>query len=185
MTEKTREGMFWIAATLLVATAVHFATLYAVPHLVMARALSRMGAANTLHEGRRPDSNSRMVVRPSPDILYATCPYDLSKGPLQVTARVPHSTYWSISAFDANTDNFYVRNDTEVTGDVLGVVILKRGQSLPPLGGALEQDVVFSPSTRGLVLFRAVIAEDKDIPGLQKVLAAARCATVASRPGLR
>lgn len=40
-------------------------------------------------------------------------PYDLSKGPLHITAPVP-GTYMSVSCFALNTVNFYVKNDQQV-----------------------------------------------------------------------
>lgn len=185
MSERMREWFFWIAATILVAAGVHYLSLFAIPRVVMHRVLDRMGAANTMHFGRRPDANARAVVRPSPDILYATCPYDLSAGPLRVKASVPHGDYWSVSAFDAATDNFYVKNDRQVTGDTLEITLVKRGQKLPPLDAATESDILFSPSSKGVILFRAVIASDSDVPKLAAILRRSSCATVASRPGLR
>ena len=108
--------MMWIAATLAVAVLVHVATISAIPRRIMARTLRRMGSPNTIHFAKRPDETSRGVVRPSPDLLYSACPFDLSKGPLKITASVPHSTYWSVSGFDAATNNFFVRNDQQIAG---------------------------------------------------------------------
>src|SRR5262245_52948717 len=85
-----------------------------------------MGEPNSMHFGSRPTAASRLVVRPSPDILYASCPFDLSSGPLRVTASVPHTTYCSVSAFDAATNNFFVRNDREVTGDSIELLLVRR-----------------------------------------------------------
>ena len=86
--------------------------------------------------GRRPDENSRGVVRPSPDLLYSACPFDLSKGPLKITAHVPHSTYWSVSGFDAATNNFFVRDDQQIAGDSIEIIALRPGMALPPLDNA-------------------------------------------------
>ena len=57
------------------------------------------------------DENARAIVRPSPDLLYAGCAFDLADGPLRIQATVPRDTYWSLSMFAANTDNFFVVND--------------------------------------------------------------------------
>jgi uncharacterized membrane protein len=112
-----REWMPWIAATVSVTALVHLGTLFALPRRIEARVLTRMGPPNTMRFAKRPDETSRGVVRPSPDLLYSACPFDLSKGPLKITARVPHSTYWSVSAFDAATNNFFVRDDQQIAGD--------------------------------------------------------------------
>jgi uncharacterized membrane protein len=179
---RARQLGWWLATTLAIALLVHFATLYAVPRVVMRRALRRMGEPNSMHLGPRPTAASRMVVRPSPDILYASCPFDLSSGPLRVTARVPHSTYWSVSAFDSATNNFFVRNDREVTGDSIELLLLRRGQTLPTSDTTLQRVIVFAPSKRGLLLFRTVIDDDRHLPALEALMREARCETVRSDP---
>jgi uncharacterized membrane protein len=185
MSERAQEWLFWIAATILVALVVHLVALYLLPRVVMMRALDRLGAANTMHVGKRPTAAARVIVRPSPDILYATCPYDLSKGPLRVTAPVIHTSYWSVSAFDANTDNFFVKNDQKTPADSVELVVVKRGQAWPKLDAAIERAILFSPSEKGLILFRAVIDDEKHLPAIDAALHQARCGTVASAPKLR
>jgi len=180
-----RGRFLWIAATLAVAALVHLASLYLLPHLVMARALSLMGAPNTIHFGKRPDAAARGVVRPSPDLLYATCPFDLAKGPLRVTARVPHATYWSVSAFDADTNNFFVKNDRQVTGDTIELLLVQRGKAWPPLDNALERVILFPPTEKGLILFRTLIDDDRHLAALDAIRRQARCETVASARRLR
>lgn len=185
MNEKTGERIFWIAATLLVAALVHMASVYALPRAIMMLAMTRLGAPNTMHVGRRPDATSRAVVRPSPDLLYATCPFDLSKGPLRVTAPVPHANYWSVSAFDAATNNFFVKNDRQIAGNTIELLVVEHGQAWPPLDNALERIILFAPSEKGIILIRTVIDSDKQIPALAALLHAARCETVAPAKRLR
>jgi len=176
--ERAREPFVWLAATVAVAAFVHLATLYALPRLVMRQTLEKMGEPNKMHFGSRPTASSHAVVRPSPDMLYASCPFDLSRGPLRVIARVPHSTYWSLAGFDAATNNFFVRNDRQVGGDSLEVLLLRPGQSLPPVDRARERVTVFAPSKRGLLLFRTVIDDEKHLPALEALLHQDRCETV-------
>lgn len=182
MNPRARDLGSWLAATLAIALLVHFGTLYALPRLVMRRALRVMGEPNAMHFGTRPTAASRVVVRPSPDILYASCPFDLSSGPLRVTASVPHSTYWSVSAFDAATNNFFVRNDREVTGDSLELLLLQRGQTLPLSDNALQRVIVFAPSKRGLLLFRTVIDDNQHLSALEALQRHDRCATARADP---
>ena len=182
MNPRARQLGSWLAATLVIALLVHFGTLYALPRLVMRRALRIMGEANSMHFGTRPTAASHMVVRPSPDILYASCPFDLSSGPLRVSASVPHSTYWSVSAFDAATNNFFVRNDREVTGDSIELLLVRRGQTLPLSDNSLQRVIVFAPSNRGLLLFRTVIDDDRHVSALEALQRQGRCATVRADP---
>jgi uncharacterized membrane protein len=185
MSERGQEWLFWIAATVLVAMVVHLGAVYLLPHAVMARALEKLGTPNTMHVGRRPDATARAVVRPSPDILYAACPYDLSKGPLRVTSPVNHASYWSVSAFDAATDNYFVKNDQQINGDTMELILVKRGQPWPALDNALERIILYAPTEKGLILIRAVIDTEKDLPALSAMLHQARCGTVASVARLR
>lgn len=180
-----REWTLWIVATLVVALLVHMGTLYALPRLIMTKALAKLGTPDTMHFMPRPNAQSRTVVRPSPDILYATCPYDLSKGPLRVTAAVPHWTYWSVSAFDSATNNFFVRNDRQIAGNSIELLLVRPHQAWPALDNALERVILFPPSSRGLILFRAVIDDEKHLPTLKALLRESRCETVATSRRLR
>ena len=172
----------WLAVTLAIALLVHFGTLYALPRLVMRRALRTMGEPNSMHFGTRPTAASRIVVRPSPDILYASCPFDLSSWPLRVIASVPHSTYWSVSAFDSATNNFFVRNDREVTGDSIELLLVRRGQTLPLSDNALQRVIVVAPSKRGLLLFRTVVDDDRHLSALEALQRQDRCESVRADP---
>ena len=182
MNPRARQLGSWLATTLATALLVHFATLYALPRVVMRRALGKIGESNSMHFGRLPTAASRMVVRPSPDILYASCPFDLSSGPLRVSANVPYSTYWSVSAFDAATNNFFVRNDREVTGDSIELLLLQRGQALPLSDRAPERVIVFTPSRRGLLLFRTVIDDDRHLSALEALQRQDHCETLRADP---
>jgi uncharacterized membrane protein len=173
--------MAWIAATLAVAAFVHVGALYALPRLIIARTLARIGAPNTMHFGKRPDESSRRVVRPSPDMLYSSCPFDLSKGPLRIRARVAHSTGWSVSAFDAATNNFFVRDDRQITGDSVEIIALLPGMAPPPGDSAPERIIVFAPTAKGLFLFRLFIDDEKHLAALDALRREASCEIVTSR----
>lgn len=176
-----QEWITWIAATVAVAALVHMGTLYGLPRLIMARTLANMGAPNEMHFSLRADEASREVVRPSPDLLDSVCPFDLSKGPLRITARVPHSTYWSVSAFDAATNNFFVRNDQQIAGNSVEIIALRPGMRLPSLGSAPERAILFTPTIKGVFLFRILIDDEKNVAALDAVRHQASCGTVAAQ----
>ena len=178
-----REWIGWIAATLIVAVAVHIASVWYLPHAIMHIALNRMGAANTIHHQKRPDEHSRGVVRPSPDLLYSACRFDLSKGALEVKADVPPNTYWSVSAFDADTNNFFTLNDRQIGGQPLELIILPldKGEEPMHIAGRL---VIRAPTTHGLVLFRTLVNSEKDFAKIDAERRQATCGTVdAGRTG--
>ena len=118
-----------------------------------------------------------MVVCPSPDILYASCPF----GCRELLAGHRECATFDLRVglgFDAATNNFFVRNDRQVGGDSLEVLLLQPGQSLPPVDMARERVTVFAPSKRGLLLFRTVIDDEKHLPALEALLHQDRCETV-------
>lgn len=176
-----RSRIAWIAATLAVAGFVYVGTLYALPRLVMARTLARLGPPNTMHFGKRPDETSRRVVRPSPDLLYSSCPFDLTTGPLRIRVRVPHSTGWSVSAFDAATNNFFVRDDRQIAGDSIEIVALRSGMTPPPGDRAPERIILYAPTVKGLFLFRLIINDDEHLAALDALRRKASCEIVTSQ----
>lgn len=163
--------------TLIVAVLVHLASVWALPRAIMSRTISRIGETglNQIRFGKRPDASARGVVRPSPDLLYSTCAYDLAAGPLRVRSPVPNDTYWSVSLFDDATNNFYVLNDRQAHAAKQSVVDFL---VVPPSSSANTEGfkVVQSPSPKGLVLFRTLINENGKLPAIEAVRRQATCA---------
>ncbi|HXC56092.1 MAG TPA: DUF1254 domain-containing protein [Rhizomicrobium sp.] len=169
-----RRNWAWIAATLLLAAAVHVASVMLTPHVIMALTMrgiaSRAGLLNHMVHGRRPTAASRGVVRPSPDLLYSSCVYDLSGGPVRVHASGMPATYWSVSLFDADTDNFYVVNDRQAKTGGVDFLIVPPSQDRP-----LPGNVVRSPSLRGLVLVRTLIDDERHVAAIDAARRHAAC----------
>jgi uncharacterized membrane protein len=170
----------WILATLLVAAAVHVLSVWAVPRVIMWRAMSniaKVGGINAMGHGRRPTAASRGVVRPSPDLLYSTCVFDLgaAAGALRVHAAGMPRTYWSVSLFDAATDNFFVENDRKA-GDGVDFVIAAPGKFVDT-----KLPVVTAPGPRGLVLFRTLINDETRVAEIDRARRQAQCE--AFKPG--
>ena len=165
----------WIAATLAVAVVVHGASVMALPRLIMLRTMAGITRAahgpNHLVFGNRPSAANRGVVRPSPDLLYSSCVFDLERagGAVRVRASGMPRTYWSVSAFDADTNNFFVINDRKA-GDGIDVLIVAPGYG----GGSSTLPKVESPTRAGIVLFRTLIDDNKR---LQEIDAARRHAS--------
>ena len=137
-----------------VAAVSHLGVIMVAPYVLMRGAMKRVsrdGASiNTWIHAPRVSEESRRVVRPSPDLAYSACVYDLSNGPIRITAAA-WDDYMSVSAFAANSDNFFVINDREAPEGV-DLVLIRAGDE-KPAGAAM---VVESPSTRGIVLQRRV-----------------------------
>lgn len=171
----------WGLATLAIAVGVHMASVHFLPHFIMHQAMARMGAVNAIHHQPRVTAESRGVVRPSPDLLYSACPFDLKDGPLLVTAPVPQETYWSVSVFDANTNNIFALNDKQTKENNVTLLISgpQRANGIQwhrLFNAAGEAHSVASPTMRGLVLFRTLISNEKDFAMLDAVRRQATCA---------
>ena len=152
----------WIAGALLIAVIVHVASLLALPRLIMLRtmaAITRSAPANTIHYPPRPTASARGVVRPSPDLLYAICVYDLgaANGAVRVSTHDMPEGYWSVSVFDADTDNFYALNDRQAGAGSVDFLLMAKQASVSD--GRLP--VVAAPTQRGIVLFRTLIDDEK------------------------
>lgn len=131
----------------------HVGLILAVPNVLMGVAMDRLSQGgkliNTFAFGDRTTEKSRGVVRPSPDLAYASCVYDLDKGPLVVSAAPsPGQGYVSLSVFAANTDNI-AAFDTTRSPQGIRFVLAMKGQPVP-----VGTPVVISPSARGIILDR-------------------------------
>ena len=173
-----RRWLFRILATLALAGAFHVLTVMAFPRVIMfafewkGKDLGR--TPNVLYHQPRVTAASRLVVRPSPDLLYSACAYDVSKAPLLISASVP-DTYWSLSFFASNTDNFFVVNDQEVKASPVDILLVGPGMAHKNPGNAR---VVASPSNRGVALIRILIADESRIEELTKIQRQAFCRPV-------
>jgi len=165
----------WIAFIALLAAVVHVAIVLYAPEFIMWRAMSAMGGrgANSISHADRATAASRKIVKPSPDLLYSQCVYDVSRAPLKITTAAPANTYWSVAIYASNTDNFFVLNDAATGGNPATIILLGKGQTLPTQPeGAL---VVSPPTNRGVVLFRTLINDDAREPELDRERRAAKC----------
>lgn len=159
----------YVWGALIAAVASHLAFVHAVPRVMMNVALERLTAPNGYNAwtvGERVTAASRTIVRPSPDFAYSACAYDLSDGPLTITAT-PWDSYWSLSLYAANSDNYFVIDDREARGGA-EITLVRRGRA-PPEGAA---QVVESPTVRGVALIRR-LAPDLELYNAAAALARA------------
>lgn len=156
MNRPVKLALLFAAAAAVGHVGLVMATPHALMRIVMNRASQEGAAVNQFQFGPRTTKDSRGVVRPSPDLAYSTCVYDLSNGPVRVSAApTPGQGYVSISVFAANTDNVAVF-DTTQKPDGIEFVLAREGQQTPP-----GTEVVISPSDRGIVLDRRLAANDE------------------------
>ncbi len=153
MSELAHSAGLWIGLTLLLSAVIHFGIVLAIPYIIGIR-LRSMAEPNTIVHFAKPSADFNPVRRTSPDLIYSTGPFDLSKGPLHITAPLS-GTYMSVSCFAMNTDNFYVKNDQQVEGS-FDFVLVGPGSPEPDASG---REIVRSPTTTGGILFRYFIGD--------------------------
>ena len=151
-------------------------TLVAKPRFLMAAALRRVeqaGGANALRHPPMPTAQSRAIVRPSPDLAYSSCLFDLSGGPVLVEVLPVPAPYWSLSVFDARTDVAFVRNNRDSRGRPIRIVIARPGQGVPRGVEAVRVD-----GDRGIALIRILVGARGNYPAVDRTRRASRCTRV-------
>jgi uncharacterized membrane protein len=172
-----------VGLAVVVAALSHFVTVWAAPYVLMDGAMkriSRNGAlVNKWSHPPRTSVKSRTVVRPSPDLAYSACVYDLAEGPVRVTASA-WDDYMSVSVFAHNSDNIFVINDRQARSGV-DLTIVRKGAP-HPAGVSL---VVESPSRRGIVLQRRVAPTQERFNAAATARAKDHCGVIPASEGDR
>jgi uncharacterized membrane protein len=161
-----KKWLLWTSlGALVVAILVHIITVIAVPRIIMKVAFARI-PTNQLQKRSKVTAHNREVVRPSPDLVYSGVSYDVSKGPIRLTAKVPTDTYWSVSCFQDNTDNFFVVNDRQVKSNPVEIILVRQGMQVPEAGNA---HIVVSPTNSGILLVRHLLVSDDNYQELLNI----------------
>jgi uncharacterized membrane protein len=138
-----------------VALVTHLVVIAATPRVVMSVAMGRIeeraGGTNVWLHAERVTPQTQEVVRSSPDLAYSACAWDLSEGPVRISAPA-WDAYFSLSLYDNRTGNFFVANDRD-TGRGVDVLLATQDQAadLTSTGGLR---IVAAPSTTGIALLR-------------------------------
>ncbi|MEW6261997.1 MAG: DUF1254 domain-containing protein [Thermodesulfobacteriota bacterium] len=175
-----KKWLKWILLTLLLAATVHLAAVWAYPYVILAvvsrKAGQRTGLGlNQAYHAEPTTPDQRTVVMPSPDLIYSLIRYDVSQTPILITAAVPAETYWSLSFYASNTDNFFTLNDRQTKTNPVRILLV--GPDTPrPSGG--QETVVVSPSSKGVVLARILIKDEAQIGQLVEIQKKMTCRSV-------
>lgn len=167
----------WVLVTAVLAALVHAAFVVALPYAIMRIVTQR--APDGWNQASKPPlatAAARTVVRPSPDLAYTFCAFDVSERPLHVRAAVGDA-YTSVAMFAANTDNFFARNDQQTRGAAIDVVLIGPAAEPVDAGG---REVVIAPSERGVVLVRRIVESGAHFAVVDAVRQADLCAPFGS-----
>ncbi len=132
--------------------------------------ISKAGGYNTMFASPMATDKARAIVRPSPDLAYSSCPFDVSSGPVLVDVAPVPAPYWSLSVFDGRTDVAFVRNNIEANGQPIRIAIALAGQPVP--NGM--QAVRVADST-GIALIRILVQDRAQFPAIDAARKQSSC----------
>ena len=152
----TRRWGARLGGTLLIAVVVHLLLVAGAPRFAMSVAEHRIetgaGGANRWLHAERVTPATQQVVRSSPDLAYSACAWDLSDGPIRISAPA-WDDYYSLSLYDDESVNFFVANDRDA-GDGGVDIILAGPDHAPPAAQSVDAQTVIAPSRTGVALLR-------------------------------
>jgi len=135
------------------------------PGFIMGKAMERFetlgGEPNLAGHFPPIDETARTVVRPSPDIIYSGCMYDVGNGPVAITLpALEEAGYVSVSFFDARTNNFAAFNNRDFGGAAARLILHgpTPAHTHTDPGFAEHDERVLAPTSSGLVLLRRVLS---------------------------
>ncbi len=168
-----RSWLLPITAGLMASAIVWHGTLVAAPFALMAAAKKKIGSdlePNRFLFGKMATADNQPIVRPSPDLAYSTCVFDVSNGPVLIDIVPVPNHYWSVSIFDARTDVAAVRSDRDTGTKPARLALLKDGQKAPADYDAIKLDY-----DRGIALIRILLASPDDYPAIDAIRRQSTC----------
>lgn len=167
--------------TLLLAACLHVLIVWLIPHAItfaFIRGISKQVGYNTVLAPPLPTHESRSVVAPSPDLLYALCVFDVSAGPVRISARRPQG-YWSLSLYDGNSDNFFRTNDSEVKGDTVELILTRGPADAGTKAKLPSATYVETPRSTGVMLSRILVLDPANMQAERDAQSSVRCGPAA------
>lgn len=149
------------------------ATLLATPFALMRIAINRLGATGAVNQfshGKMATAANQPIVRPSPDLAYSNCVFDVSKGPVLIDIVPVPNHYWSISIFDARTDVAVVRSDRNTGGKPARLALVRGGQAAPA-----GYEAVPLKYDRGIALIRILLANPREFAEVDAIRKQSTC----------
>ncbi len=163
----------WAVFTAALAACLHVMWFWYLPRMATRRVVDAIferqpsWRINQLGHAPLRVAGSDVVVRDNPDTVTSFAVYDVSALPIRVHCVLPETdSYWSLSLFAWNTDNFFVVNDRNVDVPALDLVLVKSGSLYEALP---DEKVVVSPSQRGILIVRMTVTDRDDLGELERI----------------
>jgi uncharacterized membrane protein len=171
----------WIMPLLIgagLSIAAYQATLVATPFALMQLAMRKVGSAAPVNQfafGKMATAANQPIVRPSPDLSYSTCVFDVSNGPVLIDVAPVPDHYWSVSIFDARTDVAAVRSDRDTGGKPARLILYRAGTNVTPLAGYEPVPLAYN---KGTALIRILLANPSEFPAIDAIRRKSICKAI-------
>jgi uncharacterized membrane protein len=174
-------ALLWVLAAVLLGGIVHLSTVLAMPQAAKQDAYSRLAPltpVNAMVPLASTKAGAEIMPFMDPAFATAVCRYDLSGGPLKLTAPVSQA-YTSVSFYTRRSVAFYAINDRAAGRRTIELDLMTAAQhaQVPEDEEVTAADrlIIESPTTMGLIVLRALAPEPSLMPMARQALAAATC----------
>ena len=160
---------------------VHLATIIILPRTATQDAYSRLSAlapVNTVTGLPAPTPEKAVMPLMDPAFATAICRYDLSQGPMKLSAPVG-TAYTSVSFYNDHDIAYYAINDRAAGRHAIDLDLMTPEQhaEMPEDENITAADllVVESPTLTGLIAIRALATNFGQMAAAQRAVDAAKC----------
>jgi uncharacterized membrane protein len=173
--------LLWLLAGVVLGGIVHLATILYLPRAATRDAYSRLASitpVNAVVPLPQPTPDGAVVPFLDPAFATAVCRYDLSNGPLKLTAPVSQA-YTSVSFYTRRGAAHYAITDRAAGRRIIELDLMTEQQrsQLPEQEDVTAADrlIVESPTPTGLIVVRTLAPEPSQMAMAQRALAGAKC----------
>lgn len=134
-----RNFLFSLAVALLIGAVAHLSYVLIAPSFAMQRLMGDVPAEQQVNRLVLLDAAEQMRLLGETEIeaVSAKCIFDISKGPLLISADMP-DTFWSLTVYSDKGADLYTINDRQAGSDQFKLTV-KRAPSLVDILGSSEQ----------------------------------------------
>ncbi|HEX4409794.1 MAG TPA: DUF1254 domain-containing protein [Xanthobacteraceae bacterium] len=173
--------LMWVLGAVLLGGIVHLSTVLALPRAANQDAYSRLTPITPVNSmvalpGPTPENATMPFMDPA--FAAAVCRYDLSDGSLKLIAPVSQA-YTSVTFYTRNSVAYYAINDRAAGRRSIELDLMTPDQhaQVPEEEDVTAADrlIIESPSTKGLIVLRALAAERGLMGAARGALSRATC----------
>ncbi len=123
--------LLWLLAGVILGGIIHITVILTLPALATESLWSRVTALNALNQLvvlPRVEAGAPNPLRLDPELSYAVCQIDLSKGPGEVSGTLP-SSFWSVAVYNPRGIVIYSTTNRDGIGQQLDLGIFNPAQT--------------------------------------------------------